>query len=485
MSNSEPESGLQPDPTWKSNLDSTYTVLGRNSTSTSIPITTSNNSTSTATPTLTHDPRSGPGLQPGLQPGPKPGLGLASRPAHQAPLVSLPKPAGAVASSSGAQWSFRPPASRSAVRPDVVAEVSDTGMGMDVEMDQREVDQGQGQERDHKEVQRQRQQELPQGEDQDQRQDERQREDGLECQRADRIHSEVTSTRTSGEVAKRGVQQNERELRSQPETQNDCGQVRVDGIQGREGEMEAEQHRLASSPSVIAIAGTPLGSGPTSTVTAIGRMQTQMGTSGSGTGQEVPGTARLEPMHLEATQLDLASVSPRRLLLSAKRLPARLSPTYLDPLPNRSPTSAPAVMMSASASVSAPVQVAAEADGPVVVRSHAREAKLKDHDLAVQASRPLGSGTAVSPPGIAPATVSSNADTSVNVVSPRPEHKETSPARGSSLHPSTPNHREPQNNRRGGKDNVEKPEKVTRTTLYLDEGESLIYRVGQRGISNE
>ena len=447
--NSNPNSGLQPDPTSKSNLDSTFAVLGTNSTST--PITTSNNSISTATPTLTHNPRSGPG------PGPQPGL--ASRPAHQAPIVSLPKPSGFVSSSSGAKSSFRPPAGRLLVRPDVVG---DTGMGMDVEMDRREVDQGQGQERDHKEIQRQRQQELRlQEKDQDQRQDERQREDGLECQRADRIHSEVTSTRTSGEVAKRGVQQNERELRSQPETQNDCGQVRVDGIQGREREMETEQHRLALSPSATTIAGTPLDSSSTSTV--IGRTRTQMGTSGSGTGQEVPGTTRLDPMYREATQLDLASVSPRRLLLSNQRLPTRLSPTYLDPLPNRSPIFEPAVMMSASASVSAPVQVAAEADGPVVVRSHAREAKLKSHDLAVQSSRPLDLGTAVDPPGNAAATVGSNAETSVEAVSSRMKRKRTSPARGSSLHSSTSNHHEPQNSRGGGKDIVEKPAKVTRT----------------------
>lgn len=247
--------------------------------------------------------------------------------------------------------------------------------------------------------------------------------------------------------------------------------------------MEAEQHRLASSPSAIAIAGTPLDS--SSTVTVIGRTRTQMGMSGSGTGQEVPGTTRLDPMHREATQLDLASVSPRRLLLSNQRLPTRLSPTYLDPLPYRSPILATAGTMSAPAPVSAPVQVAAEADGPVVVRSHAREAKLTDHDLAVQASRPLDSGTGVSPPGIAPATVSSNAETSVEAVSCHTKRKRTSAARGSSLHSSTPNHYEPQNSRGGGKDNVEKPEKVTRTTLFLDEGESLIYRVGQRGISNE
>jgi hypothetical protein len=92
---------------------------------------------------------------------------------------------------------------------------------------------------------------------------------------------------------------------------------------------------------------------------------------------------------------------------------------------------------------------------------------------------------ATSPPGNALATVSSNAETSVEAVSSHTKRKRTSPARGSSLHSSTPNHHEPQNSRGGGKDNVEKPEKVTRTTLFLDEGESLIYRVGQRGISNE
>jgi hypothetical protein len=166
-------------------------------------------------------------------------------------------------------------------------------------------------------------------------------------------------------------------------------------------------------------------------------------------------------------------------------LPARLSPTYLDPLPNRSPILATAVTMSVPAPVSAPVQVAAEADGPVVVRCHAREAKLKEQDKAVQTSRPLDSGTAVSPPGIAPATVSSNAETSVEAVSSRMKRKRTSPAHGSSLHSSILISHEPHKSRGGGKDIVEKPEKVTRTTLYLDEGESLIYRVGQRGISNE
>jgi hypothetical protein len=466
MSNSEPESGLQTDATWKSNLDPTFAVLGTNSTPT--PITTSN-SVSTATPTLIHNPRSGPGLKPGL----------ASRPAHQAPIVSLPGTSAFVSSSTGAKSSFDPPASRLLVRSDVAAEIGDTGMGMDAEMDgQREVDQGQG--RDPEEVRRQRQDELRlQEEDQVQRQDGRQREDEVEHQREDRIQSEVTSTRTSGKVAGRGAEQKERELRSQPQSQKECEQIRVDGIQGREGEMVAEQHRLAPSPSAITIAGTPLDSGPTSTVTVIERTQTQMGMNSSGTGQEVPGTTRLDPMHREATQLDPASVSPRRLLLSNQRLPARLSPTYLDPLPNRSPIFATAGTVSASAPAA---QIAVERNEPVVVRSCVREAKLKEQYKAVG---PLDLEMATSPPGIALATVSSNAETSVEAVSPRPEHNETSTARDSSLHPSTPNHYEPQNSRGGGKDNVEKHQKVTRTTLYLDEGESLIYRVGQRGISNE
>jgi hypothetical protein len=100
----------------------------------------------------------------------------------------------------------------------------------------------------------------------------------------------VTNTRTSGKVAEREVEQEERDLRSQPQSQKDCEHIRVDGIQGREGEMVAEQHRRDPSPSAITIDSTPLDSSSTSTV--IGRTQTQMGMNSSGTGQEVPGTTR-------------------------------------------------------------------------------------------------------------------------------------------------------------------------------------------------
>lgn len=230
MSNSEPESGLQPDPTWKSNPGSTSVVLGTNSTSTpsSITTSTSNNSIltsiATATPTLTHDPRSGPG------PGPRPGLGSASRPAHQAPVVSLPVGTTAFASSSsGAQWSFDPPANRSAVRPHVVGEVSDTGIGMDMDVQfdgQREVDQGQGKRQDRRQVQRQRQDELLQEEDQVQR-GQPQREDELERQ------SDVSNLNSRREVAEREVEEKKRDLRSQTQSQKDCEHIRVNGIQGR------------------------------------------------------------------------------------------------------------------------------------------------------------------------------------------------------------------------------------------------------------
>jgi hypothetical protein len=90
-----------------------------------------------------------------------------------------------------------------------------------------------------------------------------------------------------------------------------------------------------------------------------------------------------------------------------------------------------------------------------------------------------------SPRGTTTATTTTTAtmemDTSVST--PRPKPKKLLAAGGVSPPTSCPPVHELENSNAIGKGNSKKS--GTRTTLYLDEGESLVYRVGQRGISNE